>query len=123
MLYEDRNQPSSNSGQFEGEGNQPLGNSEGFDAVPDYSSMLEAWNNGTFDIARRDEKNKSLEELLHEINNPQEEKMVWSSGKKVEKLAEKPSLYDAITVPVMRGFRKLLPGYYEEGYKIPEELK
>ena len=130
MLYEDRNQPSSNSEQFEGEGNQPLGNSEGFDAIsgsrpfPDYSSMLEAWNNGTFDIARRDEKNESLEELLYKINNPQEEKIIWSSGKKVEeKPKTPPSLYDRFIKPGVDWYKNYNKGYYKEGEKIPEELK
>lgn len=78
--------------------------------IPDWNSMLEAWNNGTFDMARMDPKDY--------VPFPKE-KENWNQ--EPQKPVKEPTLYDKVTVPVMKGFRKLLPGYYEG--KVPEELK
>lgn len=82
-----------------------------FEEIPDWVTLLNEWNKGNTTLARQDPKDY--------VPFPKE-KENWDTQ---EKPVVKPSLYDRFIEPGVRVWKKHNKGFYEEGSKIPEELK
>lgn len=81
-----------------------------FDAIPDYSSMLDAWNNGTLNLARMDTKDY--------VSFPKE-KEDWNQAPQAPQ--KEMGMRERITEGIQKGFREWNKGYYKG--KVPEEFK
>ena len=77
--------------------------------IPDYASMLDAWNNGTLNLARMDTKDY--------VPFPKE-KEDWNQTQAPQK---EMGMRERITEGIQKGFREWNSGYYKG--KVPEELK
>ena len=96
------------------------------DAIPNYALMLEQYNKGPMYAESNDE---FMKRIRGELGNPNavrgqtapSDKIGWASEE--PKIAPKETLYDTVVQPGVNVYKKYNKGYYEEGSKIPEELK